>query len=72
MKRFGNFSRQRRGVLIFLFSLQVDGNLSRADKDSTNNNFMENSIGKFAPYAAQKLKLASRAVLKEAEPKKSE
>ncbi|XP_027210702.2 uncharacterized protein [Penaeus vannamei] len=52
--------------------VKVDGNLSRADKDSTNNNFMENSIGKFAPYAAQKLKLASRAVLKEAEPKKSE
>lgn len=67
-------SRQRRHGFCntFFFPLQVDGSLSRSDKDNSNNNFMENSIGKFAPYAAQKLKLAGRAVLKDAESKSQE
>ncbi|XP_047480840.1 uncharacterized protein LOC125033405 [Penaeus chinensis] len=52
--------------------VKVDGSLSKSERDSSNNNFLENSIGKFAPYAAQKLKLAGRAVLKDAEPKGQE
>merc|ERR1712168_884197 len=49
--------------------VQVEGTLARTEKGTSKNNFMENSISRFAPVAAQKLKLASRAVLKVAEPK---
>merc|ERR1712002_136240 len=49
--------------------VQVDGTLSKAEKRTSKNNFMENSLGKFAPVAAQKLKFASRDVLQAAEPK---
>jgi len=46
----------------------VDGTLEKDQtKLRTENNFLEKSIGRMTPFAAKKLKLLARAVLKETE-----